>query len=204
MNVKGKVTKKIKHIAISAAIVSSVPFALNALSGGGIGGNAQTTQTAQAPRTESQPAERKFVMDAANGNLAEIRAAQLAKQRASNAEVRDFAQTMINDHTRANDELAQIAQRMGVTPPKDIDPFHRAAAAGMSNLSGMEFDVAYVKGQLGDHALMLDILETQEKSGKDPELSRYAARIRPAVASHYEQARQLDDRMSAVAMKADK
>lgn len=54
---------------------------------------------------------------------------QLAKQRAPNAEVKDFAQMTINDHTKANNELAQIERRMGVTLPKDVDPYHRAAMA---------------------------------------------------------------------------
>lgn len=190
---------KIKHIAMSAAILISVSAELNAVSGKNTGEN-----KGKVMQTAAQPMDRKFIMDTAGGNLAEIKMGQLAKQRATNAEVKDFAQMMINDHTKANNELAQIAQRMGVALPKDVDPYHRAAMAGMSSLSGMAFDMAYVKGQLGDHALTLDLLEMQEKSGKDPELRQFAARTKPVVQKHYEIARELDEKMHTMAMKASK
>jgi putative membrane protein len=190
---------KIKHVAMSAALLISVSAELNAVSGKNIGEN-----MGEVMQTAAQPMDRKFIMDAARGNLAEIKMGQLAKQRATNAEAKDFAQMMINDHTKANNELAQIAQRMGVALPKDVDPYHRAAMAGMSRLSGMEFDMAYVKGQLGDHALTLDLLEMQEKSGKDPELRQFAARTAPVVQKHYEIARELEEKMHTLAMKAGK
>jgi putative membrane protein len=184
---------------MSAALLISVSAGLNAVSSKIMGEN-----IGEAMQTAAQPMDLKFIMDAAEGNLAEIRVGQLAKQRATNAEVKDFAQMMINDHTKANNELAQIAQRMGVTLPKDVAPYHRAAMAGMSRLSGAEFDRAYIKGQLGDHALTLDLLEMQEKSGKDPELRQFASRAKPMVLKHYEMARDLDEKMHAVAMKASK
>jgi putative membrane protein len=189
---------RIKHVAMSAALLISVSAELNAVSGKNMGEN-----TGEAMQT-AQPMDRKFIMDAPAANLAEIKMGQLAKQRATNAEVKSFAQMMIDDHTKANNELAQIAQRMGVTPPKDVAPYHRAAMAGMSRLSGMEFDMAYIKGQLGDHALTLDLLEMQENSGKDPELRQFAARARPVVQKHYEIARELEEKMHTMAMKAGK
>src|SRR6187549_3006326 len=66
---------------------------------------------------ELSTADRSFVDEAASGGLAEVQDAQLAQQKAASNDVKQFAATMIADHTQANDELKQIAQSKGVTPP---------------------------------------------------------------------------------------
>ncbi|MCA1567940.1 MAG: DUF4142 domain-containing protein [Acidobacteria bacterium] len=127
----------------------------------------------------AQAMDHKFVMDAAMGNMAEIRMGQMAKERATNPEVKNFAQMMIDHHTMANNDLMRMAQMKGMTLPTDVGPHHRAVMDGMSKLSGMEFDMAYVKHQMADHALAVDMYAMHAKSSKDGEVRRMPKRRSP-------------------------
>ena len=65
--------------------------------------NSPVTRTAEAQSLSG--AEEHFVMEAASGGVAEVKLSEPAKNRASDANVKDFANQMITDHTQANDEL---------------------------------------------------------------------------------------------------
>ena len=91
-----------------------------------------------------------------------------------------------------------------MTLPNEVGPFHKAAMDGMSKLSGLKFDMAYIKGQLADHALMIEMLEKQEKSGKDQGLHEYVARMNTVIKRHYEMARKLDEKMYEVTIRLTK
>jgi putative membrane protein len=144
----------------------------------------------------------KFVMDAYMGNMAEIEMGRMAMQRASDAEVKNFAQMMIDHHTRANTDLMAIAGRMGMsmTFPKELDPHHRAVMDGMMKFSGMQFDMGYIKGQVADHAMAVDMYMMHSKSSKNREVKDYAKRGLPAVESHYNMAKMIDMRMHMAMM----
>src|SRR5205085_7028517 len=111
-------------------------------------------------------ADQKFLMDAIMVNNAEIAMGQLALQRASSPDVKNFAQMMVDQHTAANNELMTMAQGSTMTmTPGMIDPMHRALADAMSRLSGADFDMAYIKSQMADHALAQDLYERYSKNG---------------------------------------
>jgi putative membrane protein len=142
----------------------------------------------------------KFVMDAYMGNMAEIEMGRMTMERASDAEVKKFAQMMIDHHTMANNELMPIAQRMGMTLPKELDPHHRAEMDGMMKLSGMQFDMGYVKGQMAGHALMVDMYMMHSKDSKDKGVKDYAKKGLPIVERHYDMTKMMDMRMHMAMM----
>ena len=116
-------------------------------SNGSMNGNgARAIAALQAP-------DQKFLMDAIMGNNAEIAMGQLALQRATNPDVKSFAQMMVDQHTAANNELMPMAQSAGMMVTSGmIDPMHQSLASAMSQLSGADFDMAYIKSQMADHA----------------------------------------------------
>jgi putative membrane protein len=144
--------------------------------------------------------DHKFLMDAAMGNNAEIQMGQLALQKASSPDVRSFAQMMIDHHTAANAQLARTAQSMNMALPTDVAPNHKAVMAGLQNLSGTDFDMAYVKQQLGDHAMTRDMYEMNRKNSKDKGLKDYAKSTLPTVEAHYERLKTMDMSMAPTAM----
>lgn len=166
----------------------------NNTTGGGNTGNNANTMAGMGGNLTAMDA--KFLMDAAMGNNAEIMMSQLAVQKAGSPDVKSFAQMMVDHHTRANQELAQMAQQMGMTLPSGVAPNNQILMAGLQNLSGADFDMAYIKQQLGNHAMAVDMYEMADDDAKDRGLKTYAKRNRPIVQQHYEMVRNLDNRMS--------
>lgn len=143
----------------------------------------QATPGKPAPDQLNQ-ADRLFIRQAALGGLAEVELARLAAQNGQADAVKDFARRMIEDHTEANERLAALAEQAGVTPPREIDPEHRAVRDRLGELSGAEFDRTYVQSQIQDHQLTAQLLEWEIGSGQDQDLKTFAAETLPTVLEH--------------------
>jgi putative membrane protein len=133
-------------------------------------------------------ADSAFVTKAAIGGMAEVKLGQLATQKASNADVKSFAQQMVDDHGKANDELKQLASKKGVTLPTDIDAKHQATYDRLSKLSGAEFDRAYMQEMVSDHRTDVNEFRRESKSGADPDVKGWAAKTLPTLEHHLQMA----------------
>lgn len=132
--------------------------------------------------------DQKFVMDAAHANMAEVELGKLAADKASSADVKKFAQQMVDDHTKANDELKTIAQNKNITLPSSIDAKHKAVADKLSKLSGDSFDRAYMQEMLKGHGMVATQFRTESKSGKDADVKAWAAKTLPTIEEHLKMA----------------
>ncbi|MDQ3919775.1 MAG: DUF4142 domain-containing protein, partial [Acidobacteriota bacterium] len=108
--------------------------------------NAKASAKANANRgSAAMSADEKFAMAAAMGGLEEVELGRIAAQKGASDEVRQFGQRMVDDHTRANEELMRVASGKGWTPPAALDAKHQAEMQKLSAMSGEKFDKAYVK-----------------------------------------------------------
>ncbi|HAJ64468.1 MAG TPA: DUF305 domain-containing protein [Cyanobacteria bacterium UBA11369] len=147
------------------------------------------TPASSSRQSQISAIDRQFIIDAAQGGMAEVRLAQLALQRSRNEQVREFAQRMIEEHTRANQELMRLATQKGVTPPATPGPKYEAAMRQLMQLSGESFDRAYMsEGGLNGHLESAAIYQRQAMLGQDPDLRAFAARILPRVQEHLQMA----------------
>ena len=144
-------------------------------------------QGADSARTLDS-SDRKFVEDAAQGNLAEVAMGQLAQQRASHALVKAFGQRIMQDHGKANDDLKRVASGKGMQLPATMGRMHQNNADRLAKLSGAEFDRAYMKHMLDDHKKDISEFEKASKSAKDAEVKDFAARTLPTLKSHLQTA----------------
>ena len=149
--------------------------------------------------------DQKIVMDMAQANMAEIASAKMAQGKTQNAELKTFAQQMIDDHTKALTEVQQLATAKGVTLPTEVDKRHKAMADKLAAMSGDAFDKAYL-AQCGvaEHRKMHGMLASAAKKARDPELKALAGRIQPTVEQHMKAARQLGKAKPAAATGAGK
>jgi putative membrane protein len=129
-------------------------------------------------------ADKKFIEKVASANSAEIQAAQLAQQKASDPHVKDVAQTMLTDHTEAGQKLTALAQQKGVTVPAEMAPADQKQVDKFSSLEGKKFDRAYVKSEIKDHKEMLVILKKEAASGKDSDVKAFAEQLEPTIQKH--------------------
>ncbi len=141
------------------------------------------------PSSQMSALDNQFVMDAAHGGMAEVQLGQLALQRSTNPEVKRFAQQMIQEHSRANEELMRLATQKGITPPTDVGPKYRAAMMRLMQLSGRDFDQAYMnEAGVNSHLESAAIYQRQAGLGQDPDLKAFATRILPRVQGHLQMA----------------
>lgn len=136
-----------------------------------------------------------FMNNAAPGGMAEVELGKLAAAKAQNAEVKAFAQKMIEDHSRANDELKQLAAQKKVMLPPDVMPLHKQAMEKLSKLSGTDFDKEYVKEMVTAHEKDVKAFETAANTGTDADVKAFAAKTLPTLKMHLEMIKAMVDKI---------
>jgi putative membrane protein len=143
-----------------------------------------------APRTDQE-----FLAWAINDNMAEVKFGEKAVKNASDKDVRKFAQTMIDDHTKQRDALLKQAKAMKMGVVAGASKEGREEAAKLSRLSGLDYDREYINFMVEGHEKALGVYETWAKKAKDSELRELAAKAVPVVKEHLRMARELQTRL---------
>jgi putative membrane protein len=138
-----------------------------------------------------------FATKAAQGGMAEVKLGQLAKDKASSQAVKDFGQKMIDDHTKANDELKSVASKDGITLPTSLDAKDQAVYDRLSKLSGAEFDRAYMRDMVTDHRTDVNEFRRESERGTNPDLKAFASKTLPTLEEHLKMAEQTDTQVKS-------
>jgi putative membrane protein len=136
-----------------------------------------------------------FWSQAAQAGQAEIMLGNLALQKSQNDDVKKFAQMVVDDHTKANDQLKTLAAGKNVTLPADVNIKQKETMDELSNLSGDNFDREFVKTMVKDHEAAVKLFQKQADSGADPDVKSFAASTLPTLKSHWDAAKSLNDSM---------
>jgi putative membrane protein len=134
----------------------------------------------------------QFEMHAAQGGLAEVKLGQLAVEKAGNPDVKAFGQKMIDDHTKANDQLKSIAEKERMTLPSTMNAKDQALYDKLSKESGAEFDKKYMSSMVKDHEEDVKEFKKEATKGKDPQLKQFAEQTTPILEGHLEMAKSTD------------
>jgi len=134
----------------------------------------------------------KFVTEAARGGMAEVRLGQLAKQKATSSAVRDFAQRMIADHSKANEELSKIAASKNATLPADLSHKETSHLETLQKTDPKDFDKEYAEHMVKDHKKDLKEFQEAAKELKDPDLRAFAEKTTATIQEHLSSAEQLE------------
>ena len=125
-----------------------------------------------------------FWAKAAQGGMAEVELGKLALQKSTNADVKKFAQMMVTDHTKANDELKSLAAKKNVTLPTDLGS-HKSTLDDLNGKTGADFDKAYVEAMVDDHETDVALFE-DNTDNSDPDIKAFATKTLPTLKSHLE------------------
>ena len=132
-----------------------------------------------------------FMKDAAEAGMAEVEIAKLAKDRALNPRVKNFAEMMINDHSAANNKLQTIARDKSTTLPSTLGK-HQDHLEDLSKKNGAEFDKAYMKMMVDGHEDVVKEFEKCSQNGTDPDVKTFAAQTLPTVRMHLDSAKAIN------------
>ena len=105
--------------------------------------------------------DRDFARDVATMNMAEIELSRIALQRAADANVKKFAQMMVDDHTSAGDKLRAVASQHNIEIPAQLDDKHRDKGQKLSEKQGLDFDKDYADAMVDGHQDFVNKLESR-------------------------------------------
>jgi putative membrane protein len=144
-----------------------------------------TVTTASGQVTSSVPlGDEYFAMRAYSDGLAEISVSQLAVSRATQPNVREFAERMVRDHTKCNNDIVELARQKGIALPVVLDAVHSAAINRLAAISGSDFDRAYLKAQMCAHMGALHLFGHEARKGEDQQLKAFADKHLATLQDH--------------------
>ncbi len=146
--------------------------------------------------------DQKFMKEAAQGGASEVELGQLAQQKAESPDVKAFGQRMVDDHTKANDQLKQVASEKGVTLPSQPDAKDKAEKTRLEKMSGAQFDKAYMNYMVADHKKDVADFQKEASHANDPDVKNFAQSTLPTLQSHLQQAESIAPKQNAAAAKA--
>jgi putative membrane protein len=146
--------------------------------------NPPPAQQMAPTQTQLAPSDRKFMEKAAEGGMAEVQMGKLAEEKGQSPTVKELGKRMVDDHSKANDELKKLADEKGVTLPSDLSAEDRASYEKLSNLSGDKFDKQYLQILKKDHGKDVKEFKQAAKTVKDPELKSWVERTLPTLEEH--------------------
>ena len=146
--------------------------------------SATTTGATGGTSSTLSPEDKEFISKAGMGGLAEVQMGNLALQKASSNDVRQFAQRMVSEHSAANEELNQLATVKGTALPTELDSAHKGMLDHLTSLTGAEFDKAYMQHMVEDHQKDVSEFEKASTSAGDSDLKTWANKTLPVLQDH--------------------
>jgi len=116
-----------------------------------------------------------FAVEAADAGMLEVQLGQLAVANASSAEVKKLGQTMIDEHSKANDELKALAQQKNITLPAALSDKSQKHYEDLAKKTGADFDKDYTDLMVKDHKDVIDKFKKEADKGNDPEVKSWAS-----------------------------
>jgi putative membrane protein len=137
-----------------------------------------------------------FVSNAAQSDMYEIQAGQIALQKSKNPDVKAFAKQMIKDHTALTKEMTPLIKAAGQTPPADLDQRRKGFLDNLKAADAASFDKTYMDQQVAAHDEALTLMQGYAKDGSDAGLKAGAAKAVPKVQMHSDMAKKLQAKIA--------
>ena len=160
-------------------------------SAGATGETGMTGMTSATSTMTLNDKDKDFVTSAERGGKAEVELAQDAVSHATNADVKSFAQKLVDDHTKANSELEAFGTSHGVTATAEVEAKAKEAKERIMKLTGKSFDQAFVKQMVDDHTSTIKAFEDESKKGTDSDLKSWVDKTLPTLRDHLKMAQDL-------------
>jgi len=143
-----------------------------------------TAEKADQTMAYGKMSDEAFVKKAASAGREEVELGKLAVEKASTDEVKKFGQRMVDDHSKAGEELKILAQNKHITLPAETEARGTATYDRLSKLSGASFDRAYMQTMAAGHRQALSDFRMETKMGSDADVKGWAAKTLPTIEEH--------------------
>lgn len=154
--------------------------------------NAQQAQMQQEQSGAMHSMQDKaFVRKAEEGSMAEVQLGKLAQEKSNSEDVKQFGAKMVEDHTQLSNQIKPIAQQMGVSSPTELSKKDQKTVSKLENLSGAEFDNAYIKDMMKDHKKDLSDFRDAAQRTRNTQLKDAARQGAQVIDQHLQMIEQI-------------
>jgi putative membrane protein len=184
--------------ALTGLLALAPAFAQSTGTSGSMGSSksTKTTSTTATSTSKVSATDTRFIKEAAMGGMEEVQLGQLAVQKASNGDVKSFGQRMVDDHTKANSQLQQIASQKGVTVASKLSAPKQKDVDKLSKLNGAAFDRSYMSMMVKDHVKDVSDFQKASKNAKDSDVKSFASATLPTLQDHLKMAKDISSALN--------
>jgi len=152
---------------------------------------------ATIPTPANEAAAPDFVAKAAASDMFEVESSKVALSRSNNAEVKQFAQMMIDAHTKSTADLkaAIAASGQAITPPAALPTDLQTKLDALKSADAADFDLRYLNDQVDGHDAALNLVQRYANDGDVPQIKDTAIALAPVVQAHYTEVKALRDKL---------
>lgn len=136
-----------------------------------------------------------FAVNAADGGMLEVQLGELAVKNGSSAAVKKFGQTMVDDHSKINDELKALAPKENMTLPTSLSDKSQKKYNDLAKETGKDFDKDYTNAMIDAHKTDIDAFQKESDKGNDSALKTWTTQKLPTLQGHLQMAKDMKDKM---------
>lgn len=141
----------------------------------------------------------EFVKTVASAGMMETKLGEMASEKAASEAVKEYGQTMVEDHGKANEELKSLASSNNLTVPESMLEKHQKTVDKLSDLSGEEFDKEYMKTMVKDHKKDIKEFEKAAEKADNSEVQAWAQKTVEVLKQHLQMAEDTQQSVQASA-----
>jgi len=135
--------------------------------------------------------EKEFMTNAARGGMMEVQLGNLAEQKASSNDVKQFGERMSTDHSQLGQKLQQLASNLNFTLPQELNPEQQNVVSRLEKLAGKAFDREYMREMVSDHVKDISEFERAASQVTNADIKQFASEALPTMRDHLKMAREI-------------
>src|SRR5262252_4627028 len=139
--------------------------------------------------------EKEFMANAARGGMMEVQLGNLAEQKASSNDVKQFGERMSTDHSQLGQKLQQLASNLNFTLPQELNPEQQNVVSRLEKLAGKAFDREYMREMVSDHVKDISEFERAASQATNADIKQFITEALPTLREHLKSAREISAKL---------
>ena len=157
----------------------------------------ENVQAARDNKTIVTDSDKSFVTKAEKDNLAEQEIGRFAAEKTQNKDVKDYAQMLVDDHTKALNDLVDLMNKKGMAQPNGLPKGEHEAMSKLNGLSGPDFDREFINSMIEDHQKAVSEFRQEKDMAQDKDVKSYADQVLPVLEKHLQKAQELQGKLAS-------
>ena len=157
----------------------------------------ENVQAARDNKTVLSDSDKNFLMKEEKDNIAEQEIGRFAAEKTQNKDVKDYAQMLVDDHTKALNDLVDLMNKKGMAQPNGLPKVEHDAMNKLNGLSGADFDREFINMMVEDHQKAVSEFRQEKDMAQDKDVKSYADNVLPVLEKHLQKAQELQRNLAS-------